>query len=74
VKYTITTTEKDEAMRAVKALDLCTVIYDFEQTLRGYWKHGTPKGMGKEKFIDKIWEEWHDNLYNNGIIMNELYN
>jgi len=64
--YTLPDEEKDH-LRAVRSLDLCLFIADFQEYLRGQHKHGDPPDD-----VGKIYERWFDELSGHGIDLDNL--
>ncbi len=59
--------------RTLKATDLCSFIWDFQQYLRSIWDGNRELTEDQHKLIDEIWERWHNELDDNGIKLEEIY-
>jgi len=40
--------------------DVFDFIYEFEQTLRNYWKWQEFESEETAEFVDKLWDKWHE--------------
>ena len=59
--------ERQEHLRAVKATDLCSILWDMDQWFRDEIKHNNKEHLQEAR--DKLGEF----MYDNGINLNEIY-
>ena len=54
MRYTVTTTDKEEASRLTHADDAFALIWDIDQKLRAWSKHGIPENKTIEDLADEV--------------------
>lgn len=64
--------DRDDALRMLKALDLCGVIWDVQQLLRSALKHGHIYSSADEALED-VQKQLYGILADKGINLDELY-
>ena len=71
-RYSISTSDKAEALQAMKATNYLLALWDVDQWLRGQVKYGYDLTPDTQDAYEKAREELHDILAGYGISLDEL--
>ena len=71
-RYTISTSDKTEALQAMKATNYLLALWDLDQYLRGQVKYAYDIPKDEREAYQKARDELHDILAGYGINLDEL--